>query len=226
MSFLLKVQRLKVHGLPPLSFDVPSGECLAVEGPSGSGKSLLLRAIADLDPAEGYVWLDGEDRCEMPAPRWRKQVRFVAAEPGWWGRTPRDHFSDPARAIKEMQPLDLPTKLMDQDISSLSTGERQRLALIRALQDDPKVILFDEPTSALDGGAAALVEGLIGALIKGGRHVLLASHDKAFRDRLADAHLILGKTGKVLPLKTMSSSGETAAPADTVGSTQKEGRAS
>ena len=54
---MLRVDHLKVRGLPPLSFSVSKGECLAVEGPSGCGKSLLLRAIADLDPAEGAVFL-------------------------------------------------------------------------------------------------------------------------------------------------------------------------
>ena len=75
---------LKVGALPPLSFELPNGECLAVEGPSGSGKSRLLRAIADLDPSPGYVYLDAIERGEMSAPDWRKRVRYVATEPGWW----------------------------------------------------------------------------------------------------------------------------------------------
>jgi ABC-type iron transport system FetAB ATPase subunit len=79
-SIVLRVDTLKVAPLPPLSFSVANGECLAVEGPSGSGKTRLLRAIADLDPAEGHVFLDGAEKNEMPAPEWRKRVRYACAE--------------------------------------------------------------------------------------------------------------------------------------------------
>jgi len=61
--------------------------------PSGAGKSLLLRAIADLDPNEGTVKLDGMLREAVPAPHWRSQVTYVAAEPGWWGDTVQEHFT-------------------------------------------------------------------------------------------------------------------------------------
>src|SRR3954451_6859003 len=66
------------------SFCLKAGECIALQGSSGVGKSLLLRAIADLDPNDGVVKLDGMPREAMPAPLWRKQVTYVAAEPGWW----------------------------------------------------------------------------------------------------------------------------------------------
>ena len=69
---MLRVEKLKVGGLPPLSFEVAKGECMSIEGPSGSGKTRLLRAIADLDDAPGYVFLEGVERREMPAP-WRRR---------------------------------------------------------------------------------------------------------------------------------------------------------
>ena len=72
---MLRVEQLKIGSMPPLTFSVPSGECLAVEGPSGIGKTRLLRAIADLDPADGYVYLNGRERLEMPADQWRAKVR-------------------------------------------------------------------------------------------------------------------------------------------------------
>ncbi|MEW5962448.1 MAG: ATP-binding cassette domain-containing protein, partial [Pseudomonadota bacterium] len=86
---MLRVEHLRIGGLPPLSFSVQSGECLAVEGPSGSGKTRLLRAIADLDPADGHILLDGLAREEAPATEWRRLVRYAAAEPAWWTETPR-----------------------------------------------------------------------------------------------------------------------------------------
>ena len=66
---MLRVEHLQAGTLPPLTFEVAAGECLAIEGPSGAGKTLLLRAIADLDPAPGQVFLNGAERNEMPALR-------------------------------------------------------------------------------------------------------------------------------------------------------------
>lgn len=78
---MLTVNALKrLHVL--VSFELADGECIALQGPSGVGKSLLLRAIADLDPSEGSVELDGMPREAMPAPAWRKQATYVAAESG------------------------------------------------------------------------------------------------------------------------------------------------
>ena len=110
---MLRIERLQVRGLPPLTFAVANGECLAVEGPSGSGKTLLLRAIADLDPAAGHVMLDGQARDEMAATEWRRLVRFVAAEPAWWGDTPRASFTDAAQATRGLNALGLSAEHLD-----------------------------------------------------------------------------------------------------------------
>src|SRR5215467_12741386 len=75
------------------SFELHAGECVALQGASGVGKSLLLRAIADLDPNEGFVELHGMPRETTPAPVWRKHVTYVAAESGWWADTVQEHFT-------------------------------------------------------------------------------------------------------------------------------------
>ena len=192
---MLRVEHLKIGTLPPLSFEVGDGRCLAVEGPSGSGKTRLLRAVADLDAAPGHILLDGSERGEMSAPEWRRLVRYAAAEPAWWSDTPRAAFprASPhaARAERLIITLGLDAPALDQPIATLSTGERQRLALVRALADEPRVLLLDEPTAALDEGAAARVENLINAHLQDGRIVLLASHDRGLVERLAHERLIL-----------------------------------
>lgn len=193
---MLRVEHLQVRGLPRLSFEVPSGECFAVLGPSGSGKTLLLRALADLDPdtspdEPGHVTLGGQDRREMPAHRWRRLVRFVPAEPAWWAPTARDHLPanlDPSRLLRS---LALDAAILDRPLAQLSTGERQRLALVRAMLDEPKVLLLDEPTAALDAANAALVEELIRFQLLQGRSVVLVSHDHDQARRLAHAELHL-----------------------------------
>lgn len=189
---MLRVDSLRVIPLPPLTFDVARGECLAVEGPSGSGKSRLLRAIADLDENDGRVSLDGIDRRSIPAPQWRRRVRYVAAEPGWWGLDPLDHFACPPElAVRLIETLGLDRAILNREIAELSTGERQRLALARALVDDPIVLLLDEPTAALDAEAAGLAEAMIGARLAAGRIVVLVSHDPEQIARLSHTRLQL-----------------------------------
>lgn len=201
---MLKIEKLKIAGLPPLSFSVAAGECMAVDGPSGSGKTRLLRAIADLDPAPGYVSHAGVDRNEMTGAAWRRIVRYVSAEPAWWAATANDHV--PTAAQHRFQrltiQLDLAASLLDQPIEALSTGERQRLALARALADEPKVLLLDEPTGALDTARAALVEEVIRFQLLAGRVVLLVSHDAGQLDRLADARLELAPPRTATSLDT------------------------
>ena len=91
---MLIVNGLRTKAGGPADFSLRGGEIIAVRGPSGSGKSLMLRAIADLDPAEGEVSLDGTKRARIPAPEWRRRVAFVPAESGWWDDRVREHFPD------------------------------------------------------------------------------------------------------------------------------------
>lgn len=195
---MLRVDKLTIPGLPPLSFTVADGECMAVEGPSGIGKSRLLRAIADLDAAPGHVFLDGAERGEVPPAQWRRTVRYAAAEPGWWGDTARASLlpegADTPRVMKLVADLGLDATILDRPIAQLSTGERQRLALVRALADQPRVLLLDEPTAALDTTSAALAEELIRYQVLAGRAVVLVSHDQAQIERLADVRLQLAST--------------------------------
>ncbi|MFA5949808.1 MAG: ATP-binding cassette domain-containing protein [Hyphomicrobium sp.] len=194
---MLRVEHLKVGSLPALTFAVADGECLAIEGPSGSGKTRLLRAIADLDQVEGHVFLDGVERRELTGPQWRRAVRYVAAEAGWWTDTARPAISQTgtasARTGRMITTLGLTDAILDKPLSQLSTGERQRLALARALGDEPRVLLLDEPTGALDATSSALVEELIRFQMLAGRSVLLASHDVLLVGRLAHVRLQLAR---------------------------------
>ncbi len=191
---MLRVEHLQVGDLPPLTFEVADGECLAVEGPSGVGKTRLLRAIADLEPAAGQVFLNGAERDEMPGPQWRTHVRYCGAEPAWWTDTARAVFPSTARLERLLHSLALEPDVLDRPIAVLSTGERQRLALARALVDEPEVLLLDEPTTALDAQAAALAEELIKFHMLSGRSAVLVSHDRGQIERLAHARLLLPKT--------------------------------
>lgn len=203
---MLRIDCLIVEPLPPLTFSVANGECLAIEGPSGSGKTRLLRAIADLDDATGQIFLDGAERHEMPGPDWRKRVRYASAEPAWWTDTPREAFENhndtgSSRLPRMLAEMGLQPKCLDQPLSELSTGERQRLALARALIDDPAVLLLDEPTAGLDPQSTALVEERIRYQLLAGKSVILVSHDQSQIARLTDAKLQLAKP---LPIRRES----------------------
>ena len=188
---MLRTELLEVYGLAPVSFEVAAGECLAVQGPSGSGKTVLLRALADLDPVEGQVFLSGVERNAVSGPEWRKRVRYAAAEPGWWGETPREHFAQGEGLDKLVSSLGLKPVQLDQSIAQLSTGERQRMALARAMFDAPPVLLLDEPTGALDAKATAQAERVIKRQLKKGHTVILVSHDPAQVKRLANRKLTI-----------------------------------
>ncbi len=195
---MLRIEKLHVKPLPPMSFAVQDGECLAIEGPSGSGKTRLLRAIADLDPAPGHIFLNGAERNEIPGHEWRRRVRYASAEPVWWTETPRAAFVSPHKSANErlarlLSALALSPKILDQSIASLSTGERQRLALIRALFDEPQVLLLDEPASALDSEATALAAELIRFQILAGRSVIVTAHEQSAVSKLAHIKLQLAR---------------------------------
>jgi ABC-type iron transport system FetAB ATPase subunit len=184
--------RLSVRGLRspfggPFSFDLHGGECVAVQGPSGAGKSVLLRMLADLDPHEGDAVLDGRPIGSMSAPEWRARVVYQAAEPAWWEASAGAHFAPRQRGFvsEALATLGLPETLLDTDIDRLSTGERQRLALVRSLACAPSVLLLDEPTAALDPGGVARVETLLRACLDRGMAMLVVTHSDEQARRLA-----------------------------------------
>ncbi|MBT5107941.1 MAG: ATP-binding cassette domain-containing protein [Rhodospirillaceae bacterium] len=187
----LEVKNLTRPGLQKISVQIGAGECLAVTGPSGSGKTLFLRALADLDPSEGAVILDGRDRTDTPAPQWRREIIYVPAEPGWWAETTAEHFSNWDRAEPIAAALLLPIDVADAPVSRLSTGERQRLALARALELAPRVLLLDEPTGPLDAAATDAVESVLRQRLDTGMTLVLATHDEAQATRFANQRLRL-----------------------------------
>lgn len=188
---MLSVRDLRRPGLVEASFALADGECLAVRGSSGSGKTLLLRAVADLDPNDGTVTLDGRSRADTPAPDWRRSVCYVPAEPGWWAETVGAHFPDWRGAAALVAALGLPDEARDWPISRLSTGERQRFALIRALVLRPRVLLLDEPTSGLDPDGVAAVEAQVLGYLAGGAGALWVTHDAAQAERVARRCLVV-----------------------------------
>ncbi|HRE87030.1 MAG TPA: ATP-binding cassette domain-containing protein [Accumulibacter sp.] len=192
---ILRLHQLRTRHVGPIELSVDAGECVCVHGASGSGKTLLLRAIADLDAHAGDAYLDAQPCTMLAAPEWRRSVALVAAESQWWGERVGDHFETDIDA-GWLQQLGLPEEAIDWQLSRCSTGERQRLALLRTLMHEPAALLLDEPTGNLDQESTRRVEELL-ADYRRQRHaaVLWVSHDSAQIERVAHRSFILRDGG-------------------------------
>lgn len=184
----LRVEALHCDGLGPIHLTVAAVECVCLSGPSGAGKTRLLRALADLDPHTGSLSLDGVAALRMTPPTWRRAVALLPADSRWWGERVADHF--PRGVQPDLSQVDLPQAALHWSVERLSSGERQRLALLRVLANQPKVLLLDEPTANLDAGNTERIEALIAEYkTTHAAAVIWVSHDVRQIARLADRQL-------------------------------------
>lgn len=162
-------------------------------GASGAGKSVLLRLIADLDPGSGQVLLNCRPRSQFSGPAWRQQVMYLAAEPAWWADSVMAHFLPDTRSelLQLGEQLGMRSGFIDIPVAQLSTGERQRLALLRGLLRKPQVLLLDEPTAALDEDSVSAVEQLLRSRQQQGLSLLWVTHSHPQASRVASRCLRL-----------------------------------
>ncbi len=190
---MLKVDQLKFLDWHALSFDVDSGHCLGLMGRSGSGKTLLLRAIADLDVNEGEVSLNGQFRDDVSGREWRKKVGLLASESKWWHELVGQHFNSSAlNLLSELGFSD--ESVLSWKVSRLSSGEKQRLALARLLSRSPGALLLDEPTANLDSDSVSLVENVIHRYRKERSvPVIWVAHDELQLNRVSDIKMYMNE---------------------------------
>lgn len=209
MTAAVSVRGLRLFGLGPFSFELGADERLCLEGPSGQGKSQILRAIIDLSEHEGEILFKGEPIENIDPPLLRRRVGYLPAVSAWWADEVRPHFQNPESL--NLPGLGLPPEILDWPIHRLSTGERQRLALLRLLENEPEVLLLDEPTASLDPKSQALMEGIILEYHRRRQAPLLwVSHDPAQIGRIAQAVLTLDEAGKLTRTENQSTSNEEA----------------
>ena len=185
---MLETRALRRLHVGPIDLRLERGACASIAGRSGSGKSILLRMIADLDPHEGDAFLDGQACSAMPAPAWRRMVTYVAAESGWWDEQVVDHFVPGSDLPALLPQVGIDPAAAGWPVARLSTGERQRLALLRALCPENRVLLLDEPTSGLDADSTGLVESLLRRRLDAGTAILLVTHDPEQALRMTAQH--------------------------------------
>jgi ABC-type iron transport system FetAB ATPase subunit len=184
---LLELDRLQRPAIGPVSLAVAAGECVCISGSSGAGKSQLLRAIADLDPYLGEVRLSGLSAEHISPPEWRRQVGLLPPESSWWLPRVADHFHGDV----PLADVGLADAILEQPVARLSSGEKQRLALLRLLANKPRVLLLDEPTANLDPVNTRRVEAMIAAYREArGAAVIWVSHDSEQAARVSERHYL------------------------------------
>jgi len=185
MTSLLEAREIAIAGrLNPTSVNAAPGSLIAVIGPNGAGKTSLLRALAGIERETGQILIDGEPIDEAPPARRMRLLSFLPATRSLvWPIAAQDVIAlglpspDPARILELVELLEL-GKLAPRPVNQLSTGERSRVLLARALAARPRLTLLDEPLSNLDPYWALRALQILRAEIDSNRCTVLASvHD-------------------------------------------------
>jgi signal transduction histidine kinase/ABC-type sulfate/molybdate transport systems ATPase subunit len=215
---LLRVSGLSVsfgpvHALAGVDLQVAAGEIVALAGEPGSGTTTLVRCIAgDLAPAEGEILLADQPVPADPGAAGRRGISVVWQELALCDNldvagnvllgqeTPRLMVSESrfhAAAASLLDSLRIPIRDTTRRVGSLSGGQRQLVAVAKAISRSPRLLLLDEPTTALGAFEAAQVEALIGSLREQGTTIVLVSRDSEQMFRLADRIVVL-RQGRVV----------------------------
>lgn len=188
--------------LDNVSLAVTPGDRVAIVGPSGAGKSLLLRAIVLLDPVDqGEVCWRGQPIGDRDVPAFRAQAIYLHQRPALWEGTVADNLRQPFalhthgdatfdedRIVGLLESLGRDRGFLEKSHRNLSGGEAQIVALLRAIQLNPALLLLDEPTASLDEVATGAVETLVDRWYDDGagqRALLWVSHDARQAERVA-----------------------------------------
>jgi len=191
-----------------VSASFPRGRVSAIVGPSGAGKTSLLRCLNRLEePSGGSVLLDSTDITTLDPIQLRKRVGMIFQTPALFEGGVRSNLTygldgdleEDTRTALASAGLD--PEFLDRDSSALSVGQAQRVCIARALIRRPEVLLMDEPTSALDRDASARIERLVTSLNETGLTVILVTHNLDQALRLAH-HSVLLVEGRVVSAGT------------------------
>ena len=187
-------QHNEYWALKGIDLEIPPARVSVLKGPSGSGKTTLLTILGCLArPTEGRVRLNGEDISGLPE-RFLTEIRrrtfgFIFQQfnlvrglsaieniilPGYPTGTPRARLVERAEALLADMQL---SHRRDAKVEWLSGGEQQRVAICRALINDPEILVADEPTANLDSKLSAEFLAILRRLAEAGRTVILTSHD-------------------------------------------------
>lgn len=175
--------------LQDVSFEAATGDRIAIVGASGAGKTSLLRLLNRLsEPSAGKIWWAGQEVRQMPVLQLRQQIVLVPQEAKLLGMTVQQALEYPLRLrqmpaltlqqqrLTWMEKMHIPTDWLERSEVQLSVGQRQWVAITRALMIQPPVLLLDEPTSALDAGRSHHLLNILVELAQQQTIVLMVNH--------------------------------------------------
>lgn len=182
---IYKSQELEI--LKKVAFNVEKGDCISIVGKSGSGKSTLLKVIADLLPiSSGNIYFNGKCYTSYNPIELRRKISYCIQIPILFGESVyenielpfkiRNEQMDKANVIELLERFNLNESILENNINSLSGGEKQRISIIRNLVYTPDILLLDEATSALDRENANAIEEYIKELNGLGVTILWITH--------------------------------------------------
>jgi len=185
-----------------VSLEVHAGEIVGILGPSGSGKSSLLRLLNRLDePTSGTVFLENTDYRNVAPRELRRSVGMVMQRPYLFPGSVAENVTFGPKQRAEQIAGDKISELLGEvglagyasrDVSRLSGGEAQRVSLARALANSPRALLLDEPTSALDDASKSGIESLVTKIVRDKQLAcLLVTHDHGQAERRANRILYM-----------------------------------
>ncbi len=213
---MIKIEHLKkvypnVTPLKDVSVEINDGDLIAIIGPSGTGKSTLMRCINQLEkPTAGHVWIDDveitDPKCDLN--KIRQKMGMVFQSFNLFGHltvienimlAPMDlqHKSKQEAYDKGMELLrtvGLAEKALNYP-DELSGGQKQRIAIARTLAMDPEIIFFDEPTSALDPTMVGEVQAVIRDLAKTGKTLMIVTHEMGFARAISNRVFYMDEGG-------------------------------
>ncbi|MGB7443842.1 MAG: ATP-binding cassette domain-containing protein [Coleofasciculaceae cyanobacterium] len=208
---LITPRRGPVEGIPVLTdiyFQIFPGEFVCLSGPTGAGKSSLLRLLNRLnEPTQGKIYWQNQDIQNISVFQLRREVMLVPQEAKLLGmnvreaiayplilqRLPKQVITERSETYREL--LNIPDDWLERSELQLSLGQRQLVAMARALVSKPKMLLLDEPTSALDiGSASRVLEVLTDLAAKEQMTVLMVNHQLELVEKFCTRLLYLQET--------------------------------
>lgn len=180
------VEQVMAEGMrEPLNLVLNSGDICMLFGVSGVGKSQFLKSLADLIEHQGKVKLNQQNQQSTEPCQWRAKVMYFAAETAWWEDSIAAHFESKL-STSECEQLGLDEVMLQKSPDNLSSGEKQRFALLRGLQYSPQVLLLDEITANLDHASKLKVEAFLKNYQANNQSIIIwISHDSEQIQRLA-----------------------------------------
>ena len=213
---MIKIEHLKkvypnVIPLKDVSVEINDGDVISVIGPSGTGKSTLLRCINQLEKAtDGHIWVDGVDvtdpKCDLGRMRQKMGMVFqsfnlfghltvieniMLAPMDLLGKSKQEAYDEGMRLLRTVGLAEKALNYPDE----LSGGQKQRIAIARTLAMNPEVILFDEPTSALDPTMVGEVQAVIRDLSKTGKTLMIVTHEMNFARAISNRVFYMDEGG-------------------------------